>query len=167
MADYFSQTVIRPDIPRTAMTALERKVLGEIFEEEAVGDDVYYCASHGPGDLVFLGMAEVRALLAEDEAIESSLADLARDLLSRVDADADELDLDLSVISFEGIFQDIVKRSSLDYVEVEAAWTCSKMRPDGFGGAATLITADDIQSVSTAGWLEEAVARLSGDSGPG
>ncbi|WP_062767294.1 hypothetical protein [Sphingopyxis terrae] len=167
MADYFSQTVIRPDIPRAAMTALERKILGEIFEEEAVGDDVYFCASHGPGDLVFLDIAEARALLAEDEAIESSLADLARDVLARVDADADELELDLSVISFESIFQDIVKRSSLDYVEVEAAWTCSKMRPDGFGGAATLITADDIQSVSTAGWLEEAVARLSGDSGPG
>lgn len=167
MADYFSQTVIRPDIPRTAMTALERKILGKIFEEEAVGDDVYFCASHGPGDLVFLDIAEARALLAEDKAIESSLADLARDLLARVDADADEFELDLSVISFESIFQDIVKRSSLDYVEVEAAWTCSKMRPDGFGGAATLITADDIQSVSTAGWLEEAVARLSGDSGPG
>ncbi|WP_337180541.1 hypothetical protein [Sphingopyxis granuli] len=167
MADYFSQTVIRPDIPRAAMTALEREILGEIFEEEAVGDDVYFCASHGPGDLVFLDIAEARALLAEDEAIESSLADLARDELARADADADELELDLSVISFEGIFQDIVKRSSLDYVEVEAAWTCSKMRPDGFGGAATLITADDIQSVSTAGWLEEAVARLSGDSGPG
>lgn len=79
----------------------------------------------------------------------------------------DELELDLSVISFEGIFQDIVKRSSLDYVEVEAAWTCSKMRPDGFGGAATLITADDIQSVSTAGWLEESIARLSGGARPG
>lgn len=167
MADYFSQTVIRPDIPRAAMTALERKILGEIFEEEAVGEDVYYCASHGPGDLVFVDVAEARALLAGDEAIESSLADLARDLLARADADADELELDLSVIGFEGIFQDIVKRSSLDYVEVEAAWTCSKMRPDGFGGAATLITADDIQSVSPAGWLEESIARLSGGARPG
>src|SRR3546814_2542006 len=66
---------------------------------------------------------------------------------------SDLLELDMSVIGFEGIFQDIVQRSALDYVEVEAAWTCSKMRPDGFGGAATLITADDIETVSTAGWL--------------
>ncbi|WP_432769029.1 hypothetical protein [Sphingopyxis sp.] len=42
MADYFSQTVIRPDIPRTAMTALEYKVLGQIFDHEDVGDNVYF-----------------------------------------------------------------------------------------------------------------------------
>lgn len=164
MADYFSQTVIRPNIPRTAMTALEYKVLGQMFDHEDVGDDVYFCASHGPNDLLFLDLAEVRALLGEDEGVGSGLADLVREEMAKCDPDDVEFELDMSAIGFEGIFQDIVQRSALDYVEVVAAWTCSKMRPDGFGGAATLITADDIESVSTAGWLDEAIARLSGDA---
>jgi hypothetical protein len=166
MADYFSQTVIRPDIPRSAMTALEYKVLSQIFDHEDVGDDVYFCAGHGPNDLLFLELAEVKALLTEDEGIASGLSDLVRQEIAKCNPDDVELELDLSMIGFEAIFQDIVQRSALDYVEVEAAWTCSKMRPDGFGGAATLITADDIEAVSTAGWLEQAIARLSGD-GPG
>jgi hypothetical protein len=164
MADYFSQTVIRPDIPRTAMTALELKVLSQIFDHEDVGDDVYFYASHGPNDMLYLATAEVKALLAEDEGVASGVADLVRQEMAKSDPEDAELELDLSVIGFEGIFQDIVRRSALDFVEVEAAWTCSKMRPDGFGGAATLITADDIESVSTAGWLEEAIARLSDDA---
>lgn len=166
MADYFSQTVIRPDIPRAAMTALEYKILTEMFDHEAVGDDVYFCASDGPNDLLFLDMSEVKALLDEDEGIASGLADLVRKELAERNPDDAELDLDMSMIGFEGIFQDIVQRSALDYVEVEAAWTCSKMRPDGFGGAATLITADAIESISTAGWLEQAIAGLTGDAGP-
>jgi len=164
MADYFSQTVIRPDIPRTAMTALEYKVLSQMFDHEDVGDNVYFCAGHGPNDLLFLDLAEVKALLDKDEGIGSGLADLVRQEIAKCGPDDVELELDMSAIGFEGIFQDIVQRSALDYVEVEAAWTCSKMRPDGFGGAATLITADDIETVSTAGWLEEAIARLSGDA---
>lgn len=164
MADYFSQTVIRPDIPRTAMTELEWRVLRDMFEHEEVGEDIYFFASHGPNDFVFLEIAEVRRLLEESDGIASSVADLVRKEIGTFDPDAAELELDMSVIGFEGIFQDIIRRSALDHVEVEAAWTCSKMRPDGFGGAATLITADDIEAVSTAGWLEEAIARLSGDA---
>ncbi|HET6523194.1 hypothetical protein [Sphingopyxis sp.] len=164
MADYFSQTVIRPDIPRTAMTALEYQVLAQMFDHEDVGEDVYFCASHGPNDMLFLDLGEVKALLGEDEGVASGLADLVRQEMAKCDPDGAEFELDMSMIGFEGIFQDIVRRSALDYIEVEAAWTCSKMRPDGFGGAATLITTDDIETVSTAGWLEEAIARLSGDA---
>src|SRR3546814_5676661 len=87
MADYFSQTVIRPDIPRTAMTALEYKVLGQIFDHEDVGDDVYFCAGHGPNDLLFLDLAEVKALLTEDDGVASGLADLVRQEIAKCDAD--------------------------------------------------------------------------------
>lgn len=166
MADYFSQTVIRPDIPRAAMTDLEWGVLRDMFEHEEVGEDVYFFASHGPNDFVFLDVAEARQLLDEGDGVESSVADLVRKEIAACDKEAAALELDMSVIGFEGIFQDIIRRSALDYVEVETAWTCSKMRPDGFGGAATLITAEDIASVSTAGFLEEAVARVMGPAGP-
>jgi hypothetical protein len=166
MADYFTQTVIRPEIPRTAMTELEWRILSDMFEHEELGEEIYFFASQGPNELVFVAIAEVRRLL-DEIGVASSVADLVREELGACEADAAELILDFSMIGFEGIFQDVIRRSALDYIEVEAAWTCSKMRSDGFGGAATLITADDIESVSTAGFLEAAVARVVGPAPPG
>jgi len=160
MADYFSQTVIRPDIPRAAMTELEYAVLALVFDHEIVDDDVYFSSGCGPSDIVTLPVSDVRRWLLEDDGVASGMADLARKELAELDSDAIDVDFDLSVISFEGILQDVVKRSALDFVEVEAAWTCSKMRPDGFGGAATLITADAVESMSTSGWLDEAISRV-------
>ncbi len=41
--------------------------------------------------------------------------------------------------------QDIVKRSpTLAYVTAVSSFTCSRMRPDGFGGAAVVITSHDL-----------------------
>jgi len=167
MADYFSQTVIRPDISRTAMTELEYAVLALVFDHEIVGEDVYFSSSLGPSDIITLPVSDVRRWLLEDEGVASGMADLARKELAGLDSDAIDIDFDLSVIGFEGILQDVVKRSALDFIEVEAAWTCSKMRPDGFGGAATLITVDAIESVSTAGWLDEAISRVMRPAGTG
>ena len=51
---------------------------------------------------------------------------------------------------FADVFQDIVRRSpDLDHLTVTMAFTCSKMRVDGFGGLAMLITAETIRSEST------------------
>lgn len=166
MADYFCQMVISPDIPLTAMTALEYRILGEMFETEMAGEDVYFFASHGPNDFFFIEIAEARRLLEADAGITSSVRDIVIQELAGCDPDALELELDMSTTGFEGIFQDIVRRSALGHVGVEAAWTCSKMRPDGFGGAATLITADAIESISTSAWLDESLARLDADKGP-
>ncbi len=91
----------------------------------------------------------------------SALADQFREALAAAPPDTEKIELDVSAVSFEGILQDIVARSALDYIEVETAWSCSKMRPDGFGGSATLITPDDIQTVSTSAWLDEAIASVS------
>jgi hypothetical protein len=165
MADYFFQTIIQPDIPRTAMTVLEYRILGEMFEEELVGEDVYFFASHGPNDFIFIEAADAQRLLEEGDGIPSSIADLVRKELADRDPAETELELDMSMIGYEAIFQDIIRRSALDYVQVMAAWTCSKMRPDGFGGLASLITADAVESMTTADFLGEAIARLEVDSG--
>src|SRR5690606_11680553 len=37
----------------------------------------------------------------------------------------------------------------LDHVTITSAWTCTKMRPDGFGGGITVVTAERILSSST------------------
>jgi galactokinase len=43
-----------------------------------------------------------------------------------------------------------VRRSAtLRYVTAVSAFTCSRMRPDGFGGMAVLITADAVIGKST------------------
>jgi hypothetical protein len=62
-------------------------------------------------------------------------------------------------MSWEAIFQDIVRRSaSLRYVTATSAFTCSKMRPDGFGGMAVLITATAIMGKSTSAIIEDFLA---------
>lgn len=166
MADYYSQVVVRPDIPLTAMTGLERRILAAMFCEEVIGENAYYFAMHGPNDLIYIETSDATSLLEADKSVASSVADLVRKELTGRDSLESELELDMSAIGFEAIFQDIIARSALEYVEVETAWTCSKMRPDGFGGTATLITAYAAESMSTTGFLEQAIARLGGDSGP-
>lgn len=168
MADYFSQTVIQPDVPVAAMTALERRILGEIFEYEDMGEEVYFFASAGPNDFLFLPVDEASALLAESKGVQSYAAELVEKELGEREAGATEFELDMSMFGYEAILQDIVRRSdTLDHFQVMMAWTCSKMRPDGFGGMAIFITADDIDTISTAGFLEEALGRLRGEHPPG
>jgi hypothetical protein len=70
----------------------------------------------------------------------------------------DYIDVDLTGpgVSTDAIFQDIVRRSTtIEEIVVIAAWTCSKMRPDGFGGSVTLISAEAVLYRSTANMLEE------------
>ncbi len=66
------------------------------------------------------------------------------------------MDLDLSLAGYEFILQDILKRSQmLTHISITAAFTCTKMRPDGFGGMVTLITTEEILSTSTNEILEK------------
>ena len=54
------------------------------------------------------------------------------------------------------IFHKIVRRSaSLRYVTAVSAFTCSKMRLDGFGGMAVLITASGVMGKSTNDIIED------------
>ncbi|WP_020088093.1 hypothetical protein [Hyphomicrobium zavarzinii] len=67
-----------------------------------------------------------------------------------------EIDLEFDKLSWADILQDIVRRSpTLDYISVVSAFTCSRMRPDGFGGGVVLVTADAISSRSTLDILDD------------
>ncbi|WP_432769512.1 MAG: hypothetical protein HEQ22_01875 [Sphingopyxis sp.] len=156
MADYHSPTIVRPDIPRSAMSLLEHRLLIGMFSHEGGEDAVYFFAEDYVNDLLHLDLPEVHRLLEDDPFPDSYAVTVIREHLRKLDPAEGELALDMSVIDYEGIFQDIVKRcDALDDVEVVAAWTCTKMRPDGFGGMATLITADAIETMSTASFLDE------------
>lgn len=169
MADYHSPTIVRPDIPRSAMTLLEHRLLIGMFSYEGEEDAVYFFAEDYVNDLLHLRVSEVHWLMTADPNPDpASYASRAvSEALDKLDPGEDEVALDMSAIGYEGIFQDIVKRcDALDDVEVVAAWTCTRMRPDGFGGMATLITADAVESMSTASFLDEARARIRDGTAP-
>jgi hypothetical protein len=150
MADYFSPTVIQPTIPLADITPLERLLLSHIFSAETDRDGLYFYAEESPADIVALNRAELAAALAASEASASSLNAYVAERLAGLPSDEDTIDLDLSGTSWEFIFQDIVRRSNtLRYVTAVSSFTCSKMRPDGFGGMAVLITAAAVMGKST------------------
>lgn len=47
------------------------------------------------------------------------------------------------------------RSKTLRYVTAVSAFTCSKMRPDGFGGMAVLITAEAVTGKSTSDIIED------------
>ena len=173
MADYHAPTVIQQTIPKGDVTPLERLLLGHIFDAEEHGDTLYYYAETGPCDCLTLPLAELRAAFAASDVSSTATIFIAA-RLKGVDADDTSIELDLSGtfpgsgqgpaggLAWEFILQDIVRRSStLDHIAVISAFTCTKMRSDGFGGMAVLITADTIKGKSTNDILEEFLAEES------
>ena len=159
MADYFIRTVVQPSIPNACMTALERWLLEQMFEFEGDNDDsTYFFASENINDQADATNDELAAILREDA---SPLATTVHDLVVNA-PDPDWLDLD--ALGYVAVFQAIITRhpNEVPYVTLERAYTCSKMRPDGFGGGAELITADDVRWVSTRHWLERQIETLVG-----
>lgn len=150
MADYYSQTVVQPNIPVDAITPLELALLTGMFEHESDGASIYFFASEGPSDMVWLDIAELRAMLADETIAAESITEIVLDKLNAAGPEEVELEIDLSDLGDAMIFQAIVRRcDQLDHVTITSGWTCSKMRPDGFGGGVTVVTADHILSSST------------------
>ncbi len=161
MADYHSPTVVQPTIPNTDMTALERLLLTHIFESAPDDDGLYFFAETSPRNQFELPIETIRAALAASDGVPSEAVAFVREQLKEAGDDDEYVDLDLSQTSFEFLFQGIVKRSAtLDHVTIVTSFTCTKMRPDGFGGMAVLVTADAIKGKSTedilGDFLEEA-----------
>jgi len=147
MADYFSPSVVTPSIPRGDMTPIEHLLLTAMFQSEPDGDALYLFAEASFNDRPILDVDEIRAALDDGEACRT--ADFVRANLADVACDEAILHLE-DELPWEQALQDIVRRSqTLANIQVITAFTCTKMRPDGFGGAITLITADQIQSSST------------------
>lgn len=150
MADYYSQTVVQPNIPIDAITPLEIALLTGMYEHESDGDAFYFFSSEGPSDMVWLDIVELREMLADEIITPGSIAAIVREKLDDAGPEETELEIDLSDLGDATIFQGIVSRcDELDHVTITSGWTCSKMRPDGFGGGVTVVTADRILSSST------------------
>jgi hypothetical protein len=161
MADYITPTVIQPAIAIADITPLEHLLLSHVFNAERQGERLYFYADEGPADRIWLDRARLEVALAQSRS-DSTAATLVIEQLARIPADNVEIEIDFSDRCWETIFQDIVRRSpGLRYVTAVSAFTCSKMRPDGFGGRAVLITADTVMGKSTsdivADFLNEAM----------
>jgi len=160
VTDYFTPTVVEPEIPDADMTPLERLLLSHIFETERYDGRTYLFSALGPSDMIDLPRSELVAALAASERIDSSTNAFVKEQLAAGN-DASEIEFDMSVSGWQFIFQDIVRRSpTIPYVIVKSAFTCSKMRADGFGGMAMLITADDVLAKSTYDLIEAFEARV-------
>jgi hypothetical protein len=167
MTDYHSPTVVQPAIPNTDITPLERLLLTHIFEAEPDDDGLYFFSETGPSDLFELAVEDLRAAFAASVGIASSASAYLAERVANIGESAAQVEIDLSGTSWEFILQDIVRRSpTLDHVTVVSAFTCTKMRPDGFGGMAVLITADAIRGKSTNDILEDFLAEAEAHSSP-
>ncbi|MDQ0333556.1 hypothetical protein QFZ88_005938 [Mesorhizobium sp. YL-MeA3-2017] len=164
MADYHSPTVVQPSIPAVDITPLERLILGLAFDTEDDAGGVYFHSWCGPSDVVTLSVDDLRtALEASRTETESCIAKHVGMLLARHDEDAgddppDDIDVDLTDgdAGWDRMLQDIVRRSTTTAeIVVTTAFTCTKMRPDGFGGSVMLITAEAVRYRSTTDILEE------------
>lgn len=55
--------------------------------------------------------------------------------------------------------------NSNKYVSFEYAYTCSKLRLDGFGGGAVFITSSGVKYHSTYGWIQEQIKQFESQKG--
>lgn len=163
MADYHSPTVVTPSIPVTDMTALENLLLQLVFDESVDGEGSYFHSWCGPSDILTIDAAELREAWEASRTSESRINSYVAKHLDEFDAIAegerfDDIGIDLTGPDedFTKMFQDIVRRSdTLDEIVVTAAFTCTKMRPGGFGGSVMRITANAIQYASTVDMLAD------------
>lgn len=163
MADYFSPTVIPEIIPNADMTKLELLLLSHMFDAEPDGHGTYFHSWQGPSDLIWVDCAELTVALDAARGSNSQVYFYVEEKLKNVTSDDITVELDMSGVSWEMIFQDIVRRSAkLRYITVTTAFTCSKMRADGFGGMALFITADAIKGCSTTEFLSDCLADIAG-----
>ena len=139
------------------MTALEALFLRSLFDETTDRGGSYFHSSYGPSDTLTLGVDELRTAYDGSRDRESPINEHVASLLAEHDGldDGDRrediyIDLTEPGIGWPEIFQAIVFRSiDLKEIVVTTAFTCTKMRPDGFGGSVMRITADAIQYSST------------------
>lgn len=159
MADYWTPTVVEPDISDIDITPLERLLLSCIFECERYDGVTYFFSEQGPSDMIYLARSKLAEALAASEAVECSANAFVKEQLAAADGEIDEVELDMSGPGWQFLFQDIIRRScTITAVTVKMAFTCSRMRPDGFGGMAMLITANAVMAKSTGELLDEFAA---------
>jgi hypothetical protein len=169
MADYYTPTIVQQVIPLADITSLECLLLGEIFQFDLVPGGLYFTSEDGPKDMIWVEGKKLRDCLDDPAARASAAFDEVINQCSDAILLCDEVEIDASMEWWTALFQDIISRSStLDHISVTMSYTCSKLRDDGLGGMAMLITAKAVRSKSTEDILAKfmAEAEASGEMKP-
>jgi hypothetical protein len=166
MANYSSPTTVEPFIPTAVITPADSLLLDALFQSEPAADAArYFFAEEGLQTEIDLDADKARAAL--ERSPDTFAARLLTEALKELGPDETFLTIVLDD-RWELLFQDIIRRSpTLDHLIVTTAFTCSRMRPGAFGGAAVFITADAVESISTQQFIEEALAKLQLTTGRG
>ncbi len=128
MADYISRGVFLPPVPKHLITDEDRRIFKAFgIGIEPTGDD--------------------NLLLFADDWCNRSV----------IRAGDSKNDIELDEDALYSCLQSIIRRSNgeLTWISRETAYTCTENTPDGFGGSAVFITADDVQFLATDSWLEQ------------
>lgn len=150
MTDYYTPTVVDPVIPVSAILPVETMFLAQVFNEDVENGIAYYYSEDGASDLIYLDPKEVHEALEATDHVSSRLVAKLLDEHAEAIQGAEEIELEMAGDLWPDVLQDIVRRApDLQELTVTMAFTCSKMRPHGFGGLAMLVTADKIRSEST------------------
>ena len=165
MADYHSPTVVDPIIPISDINELEMLLLTNVFESDLLENGMYFHHWESPQTFISLNRRKFRAAAAKAQYDETSpLAELLKQEKAAPKGEK-EIELDISESSYEFLLQNIVRRSqTLKYILVITSFTCTKMRSDGFGGMATVITANTIAGKSTHDIIGELLEEAGVDS---
>jgi len=157
MADYYSQCVVSPMLPLADLTAAEQLILRNIFDSEVEGGELYLFSEIGRNTMIDLELPDILAALAGTGVASASTRLLSKAVAKLPEGEGSaEFELDDEWIE---ILQEIVRRSNaLTFVAIETGFNCSKMRSDGFGGAAIVITADTVDTMSTSQFIDETLA---------
>ena len=175
MADYYSQCIVQPSLPAWLVDKADRLALeglGYTFEEDV--DGWYLFAAEGENSAA-CGINPNDWLEVFDEVYPVGverpawMVMLATHLNAAIDRDpglrdmiAADWDLDWTAVplSAADIFFDLLNKPAnagaleVKEITIEGSFSCSKPRPDGFGGWAEQITAKRIRYDSTTEILE-------------
>ncbi|ESQ79257.1 hypothetical protein [Asticcacaulis sp. YBE204] len=162
MADYHSTAVIQPDVPIADLSPLEALLLSHMVDVALNGDGLYLCIETGVNSLVQVAINELRTAHQNSTGYDSQLQSVVDQWLTEIPTNAEEtddtefdFDTHLTENAYILILQDVLRRSTTrSFFTVNGAYTCTKMRPDGFGGWAAFVTPTEIHRMSTDSWIE-------------
>ncbi len=152
MADYYTQGTVTPLLPLNDHTvaALNLNIEDLIYIE----DEDRYC-----------GRSVAEAILADWVATwDGEVDEFPFVSFSVEDVDGktylyfDERFGDFEIHVLQEILKDVPE--DIPFIVVEYANTCSRMRQDGFGGGALIITRDKIHRMNTSQWIDETLGRI-------
>lgn len=159
MANYFTPTVIRPSLPESEVSPLTLFILTAIFEYEKHDGKIRFFSRTGHERTVSLDSDELQRVTKVSEQSENGIErgyTLPVSDIHERDGDSDLVEIEFDMDFIYLVLRDVVLRSpSIDRIEMISSFTCDRMREDGFGGSAAVITADEIKYFSTHDFLKD------------